>query len=238
MPATMMSSGVISEPPPIPVSPMRMPTPSPKTMTSGSMSGDVQPALGLVGPGPAPLAAVARQRARRASDRLVAAVVQRVVGQVALVDAPPQVLLGPVVERVELPDAAAVVELDRLGAGARRALLAADAGDPRVGAVERALEPRDLGGAAAVVGAGPRPGRVLDGDLDVETLLEGAPRLQRLGEEHAGVDRHDAGVRRETDELVDEDGLLLLERAQHHQPGVMALDRLGERLGDVHQAST
>src|SRR3954469_12776597 len=187
MPATMMSSGVISEPPPIPVSPMRMPTPSPKTMTSGSMSGDVQPALGLVGPGPAALAAAARQRARRAADRLVAAVVQHVLGQGALVDAPPTMLLGPVVERVELPDAAAVVELDRLGVGARRALLAADAGDSRRGAVGGAREPRGLGGAAAVVRPGPRPGRVLDRDLDVEALLEGAPRLQRLGKEHAGV---------------------------------------------------
>src|SRR3954469_21244406 len=157
MPATMMSSGVISEPPPIPVSPMRMPTPSPKTMTSGSMSGDVQPALGLVGPGPAALAAAARQRARRAADRLVAAVVQDVVGQVALVDATEEIALGPLDERVELPDPAALVELDGLGVRARRTLLAADAGDPRVGAVERALERRDLRGAAAVVGAGPWP---------------------------------------------------------------------------------
>src|SRR3954469_12510512 len=113
MPATMMSSGVISEPPPIPVSPMRIPTPSPKTMTSGSMSGDVQPALGLVGTGPAAVAATSGQRARPAAplpglrarapaDRLVAAVVQLVVGQVALVDAAPQVLLGPLDERVVL----------------------------------------------------------------------------------------------------------------------------------------
>src|SRR3954454_10860995 len=132
MPATVMSSGVITEPQPIPVSPIRIPTPSPKTMTSGSMSGDVQPALGLVGPGPAALAAVARQRARRAADRLVAAVVQFVVRQVALVDAPPQILLGPVVERVELPDAAAVVELDRLGAGAPRGLFRGGGGGTRV----------------------------------------------------------------------------------------------------------
>ena len=35
---TISSSGVISEPPPIPVSPTRMPTPNPKTMISGSMA--------------------------------------------------------------------------------------------------------------------------------------------------------------------------------------------------------
>src|SRR4051794_41073126 len=204
----------------------------------GSISGDVQPALGLVGPGPSPLAAVPRQGARRAADRLVAAVVQLVVGQVALVDAPEEILLGPVDQRVVLPDPAALVELDVLGVGARRPLLAADAGDPRVGAVERALERCDLGPAAAVVRARPWPGRVLDGDLDAEALLEGAPRVERLGEEHAGVDGDDAGVRRQADELVDEDGLLLLERAQHDQPWVMALDGLRQRLGEGHQAST
>ena len=35
-PAKMISSGVISEPPPMPVMPIRTPTPRPKTMTSGS----------------------------------------------------------------------------------------------------------------------------------------------------------------------------------------------------------
>src|SRR5205823_4826482 len=102
--------------------------PSPKTMTSGSISPsrDVESALGLLGARPAPVPAAARQRARRAADRRVTAVVQRVVGEVALVDAPPEVLLGPVDERVELPDPAPGVELDGLGVGACRALLAAD----------------------------------------------------------------------------------------------------------------
>src|SRR5690242_12289334 len=103
MPANRISSGVMSEPPPMPVNPMRMPTPRPKTMTSGSTpsaSGDVQPALGLVGARPAALAARARLRARRAADRGVALVVQRVIGQLALEDAVPEVLLGPERERV------------------------------------------------------------------------------------------------------------------------------------------
>src|SRR3982750_1760191 len=93
-PAKRTSSGVMSEPPPIPVRPMRMPTPKPKAMTMGSISrpfsSDVQPALGLLGPGPAAVAAAARARARRAADRLVAGVVQRVIRQAALVDAGPQ----------------------------------------------------------------------------------------------------------------------------------------------------
>jgi hypothetical protein len=37
VPITISSSGVISEPPPIPVSPTSTPTPRPNTMTSGSM---------------------------------------------------------------------------------------------------------------------------------------------------------------------------------------------------------
>src|ERR1700750_1033618 len=144
MPNTRISSGVISEPPPIPVVPTRMPTPKPKTISQGSMS-DVQAALGLREPGPAALAAGAGRRARRAPDRVVALVVQRVVRQGAVTDPPPHVLLGPLDERVVLPDAALGVELDRLRAGARGRLLAADTGDPGVGAGQRALERLDLG---------------------------------------------------------------------------------------------
>src|ERR1700733_12042125 len=100
----------------------------------------VDPTLGLVGARPATLAATARLRARRAADRLVALVVQRVVRQVALVDAPPQVLVGPVRKRVVLPPPARLVAFDQLRARARRTLLAADACDPTLRAGQRALE--------------------------------------------------------------------------------------------------
>src|SRR3954453_18541909 len=149
---TRINSGVRSEPPPMPVSPIRMPTPRPKRTTSGSISSDVQSAFGLVGARPAARAAVARLRARRAPDRGIAAVVQRVVGEVALVDPPPEVLLGPVDERVVLPHRALLVPLDRLGVRAGRRLLAADARDPGVRAGERALERADLRGTAAALG--------------------------------------------------------------------------------------
>src|SRR3954470_19045721 len=142
MPARMISSGVISEPPPIPVSPIRIPTPSPKRMTRPSTpSGHVEAALGLVAVGPAALAAAAGQRARHAADRVVALVVQRVVGQRALGDPPPDVLVGPLGERVVLDQPAALVALDLLRVGARLGLVVApDAADPRLGAVKGAVE--------------------------------------------------------------------------------------------------
>src|SRR3954454_15027688 len=202
-----------------------------------SRSSDVQAALRLGEAGPAALTAVTRRGAGRAADRRVALVVQRVVGQVALEDALPQVLLGPLDERVVLPDAAALVVLDGLRVRPGGGLLAADAGDPGVGAGQRALQRGHLGVPAAGARA-PRAGRVLDPHVDAEALLEGAPGRQRLREQHAGVDRDDARVGGETDELVDEDGLLLLERAQHHQPRVMALDRLAEHLRGGHAGSS
>src|SRR5688500_10936462 len=180
----------MSEPPPMPVSPMRTPTPSPKRMTSGSTASgrrldDVQAALELLGAGPPPLATRARLRARRAADRRVALVVQRVVRQPAVGDRLPQVLLGPRGERVVLRDPSLVVVLDELGVGARGRLLATDAGDPALRARERPLERGDLLRAAALLGPGPRAERLLDLDGHAEVVLEALPGGERLREEHA-----------------------------------------------------
>ena len=130
-----------------------------------------------------------------------------------------------------------VVELDGLRVRARRRLLAADAGDPRVRAGDRPLQRGDLALAAAVLRAGPGAARVLDLHVDAEALLERPPGGERLGEQHAGVDRDDAGVGRELDELVDEDRLLLLEGAEHHQAVAVALHGLGQHLGDGAHAT-
>src|SRR5687768_4997545 len=103
MPAKMISSGVMSEPPPMPVKPTRMPTPRPKTMTSGSTaSARVEAALGLARARPAPVATRAGPGAVDAADRGEAVVVERVVRQPALEDVGPELLLGPVRERVRL----------------------------------------------------------------------------------------------------------------------------------------
>jgi hypothetical protein len=74
--------------------------------------------------------------------------------------------------------------------------------------------------------SGPLQGAPLHLDLDAEALLECPPRRERLGEEHAGIDRHDphapAGSLVQAHELVEQHGLLLLEGAQQHRLGAMA----------------
>ncbi len=67
----------------------------------------------------------------RAADRRVALVVERVVRQVVLGDVAPHVLVGPVGERVELPQAVLGVPGELGRAGARRRLVAPQARRPR-----------------------------------------------------------------------------------------------------------
>ena len=119
-------------------------------------------------PAQRPGAAGPRQRAVRAADRGVALVVQRVVREVVLGDVRPHVLLGPGGQRVGLPQPVAAVpgELGRAGPVGR--LVAADAGDPAVGALERALERLDLAQEAAAVG--------IRGPEAVDPLARGRPR--------------------------------------------------------------
>src|SRR5215212_5999409 len=83
----------------------RRPPPPPAAAGRRAHASCVQPALGLRAAGPAAVATGAGLRAVRAADRLVALVVQWVVGQVVLDDVTPHVALGPVGERVGLPQA-------------------------------------------------------------------------------------------------------------------------------------
>src|SRR4051794_39589328 len=158
---------------------------------------------------------------------------QRVVREVALVDAGPQVAFGPVDERVVLPHRAPLVPLHRLRGHPRRRLLAPDPRDPRVRPGERALERGDLRVPAALLRAGPAAGRVRDLDADAEALLERPPRLERLREQHTGVDCDDPRVRHQPDQLVDEHRLLLLEGAEQHEAGVVAVDGLRQDVRDA-----
>src|SRR5947209_19243888 len=100
---------------------------------------DMDPALRLVLPGPAARPATAGKRARSAPDGLVPPIVQGVIRQVVLVDIAPDVLLAPVGDRVDLPDPPPLVALELTRGRARRGLLAADAGDPRINPVKRSL---------------------------------------------------------------------------------------------------
>src|SRR3954454_7564798 len=207
VPIATIRRGVISEPPPMPVSPTSMPPPNPNRTISGSKGPQrlVQPALRLVGIGPAALASrVRRQRAVRAADRRVAAVVQLVVRDLVTRDVLPHVALRPVGQRVRLPQPVAQVPVDLLGAPARGRLLAPQARDPAVDVGQRALQRRDLADAAALVGL-TRPQRLavrrrllLQGDAaehvdrDVVLRLERAPRVVRLLEQQIGVEREEA----------------------------------------------
>ena len=82
----------------------------------------VDAALGAVGPGPAARAlarALERDRgAGHASDRGIALIVKRVVGHVVVLDVAPDLLLVPVGQGVQLPEAEPLVptELGRVGA--------------------------------------------------------------------------------------------------------------------------
>src|SRR4051794_577169 len=107
MPKTTIRSGVMSDPPPMPVSPTSVPTPSPKRTMSGSTGSllPVQPAFRLLCVRPATGPAARGNRAVGAPDRLVAAIVERVVRQAVLVDVGPHPGLAPIRERVGLPEA-------------------------------------------------------------------------------------------------------------------------------------
>src|SRR5688500_10733321 len=112
----------------------------------------MEPALDLGGAGPATVRATARRGAVGAADRGVAAVVQRVVGDVVLADVAPDVLLAPVRERsalelARMPAVGAQLRCVRAG----RRLLAPQAGDPGVDPAQRPLERLGLAHAAAGV---------------------------------------------------------------------------------------
>src|SRR5258705_4507777 len=101
-------------------------------------------ALRLIRAGPAPRAAFARLRGMLVADRAVAPVVQRVVREPARADVVPTHCVRPIRERIRLPQLVLLVPADLRCVRARRRLVAADAGDPRVEAAERCDERRDL----------------------------------------------------------------------------------------------
>src|SRR6266571_2511749 len=116
----------------------------------------VQPALLLREIRPAPgarvLARLYLARAGPAADAGVVPVVQDVVRDVVGADVVPDLLPGPLRQRVQLHQVEQLVPLHQSGVGAGRRLVAADAGDPGLEAAEVALERLHLADLAAEVG--------------------------------------------------------------------------------------
>src|ERR1700754_4429148 len=96
----------------------------------------IDAALGLGDAGPEAVAKVAdrahRLRAMRAADRGVAAIVKRVVRKTVLMYVVPDVALGPIGERVQLPEAEFLVPGELGSPGPAAGIRPADAGDPAV----------------------------------------------------------------------------------------------------------
>ena len=72
---------------------------------------------------------------------------------------------------------------------------------------------------------------LVDLDLDPVALLDLAPHVVRLGEEHVGVEREDARLRLGLEQQVEQDGLLLLERACERDVRVEDARASGRRPG-------
>ena len=187
-------------------------------------------------PAQRPVAALARLRGVRVADRLVAAVVERVVRQPALADVGPAVVFGPVGERVRLPELVAGVPAELRRVRANRRLVAADPGDPAVEIEQRPVEGLDLRDREVEVGIRV-PEAVLnrrageDLDLRPVTPLDLAPELVRLREEMVRVDREHARLRLVLEQHVEQDRLLLLERArERNAAGELVEDVLDDPL--------
>src|SRR5207253_1490603 len=102
--------------------------------------------------------------------------------QVVPVDVAPQVLLRPVRDRVDLPDAARLVSFEFPCRGPGRRLLTTDPGDPSFDALERVVERVHLSRAAAAIDrprlVGARGIEHLD--TDSEPVFEALQRLEGL----------------------------------------------------------
>src|SRR5256885_9136390 len=127
-------------------------------------------------------------------------------------------LVGPVGERVRLPELVLGVPAELRSVRAQRRLVATDAGDPGVEIEQRAVERLDLGDREVEVGIRlPEPVRDRVArerlDLRVVSALDRAPELVGLREQVLRVDREDARVRLELEQHVEQHRLLLLEGA-------------------------
>jgi len=90
--------------------------------------------------------------AMRASDAWVTAIMEWVIGNVVLVDVVPDLLMGPVSDRVELHQAKLLIPFDLRRGRPHRGLLATDGGDPGPQRAELLAQGLDFAQRAALVG--------------------------------------------------------------------------------------
>ena len=220
MPKTRISSGVISEPPPIPVVPTSTPTPRPKSTIAGSITrGRAGAARTRCGRCPAqrPSRPAPGDRAVRAADRAEAPVVQRVVGDVVRGDVAPHVALGPVGQRRGLPLACAASQ-PSFGVPPARGVWSRRSPVIQASTVSSASSsgltlrmPQQASGSRAHSPS--THVAAVDVDRDPVALLDAAPRGVGLLEQHAGVEHEEARGGLDPHEHVEDHRRLLLERA-------------------------
>jgi hypothetical protein len=197
--------------------------------------------------GPLVLAGAGRAGAGRAADRGVAALVQRVHRQAVAAHVGPDLLAGPVGERVELEDAAVGgVQLGLGRAPPGRAAVAAQPGRPGPDADQGPLQ----GGDLADVAAEPAQGRVLVEqvgavagdhgrdlrrvggdhlDLEPEAAAHGLDDLVGLLGEAAGVQGQDPDLGVGPAGQVEHHHALGLEAGDHGEAGPVGAGRPGQQ---------
>src|SRR5712692_2295311 len=123
--------------------------------------------------------------ARFAADRCVPALVQRVIWEVVLLDVRPNLVSGPRGQRRDLRQALVLpVGRDDESMRARRRLLAADTGDPRVVAMQRPREGPRLPDIAAQP---PQVGRLVK---QVDAMAaDHLGQIAGVGRDHLDLDR-------------------------------------------------
>src|SRR5262249_2155860 len=178
-----------------------------------------------------------------AANARIALVVERIVRHVMLEDKRPDVLLGPLQERVDLHQAEFGVPLDNAGAGAVGRLVAADRTDPGVVAGDGAAQRHNLAVVAGLVSAvaveraavlGLVLGHGLFGsdklDLDAVAVLQPVAHLQRFGKLVAGVEVENAYTGFDLCEHVDDAAALGPKRGRHGEARVEFSHRPAQNL--------
>src|ERR1700722_9142127 len=211
--------------------------------------GDVQAAFLLLRllPPPAPgTLRFARHEgtgARRATDRQKAPLMQRIARHVVGAREFARALACPIEKRIDLDQAALIVELSKKQLGTVGGLIGAQPGDPGSGAMERSRQRRDLANGATVEASLDGGSEAIDAlsgdqrfdgavfgregqDADAVTPLGLRPDVIGFGEKPAGIERRDL-YGKSLREYRMRNGLILYSEAcrEYHAAGNLGADR-------------